>query len=119
LGGEKIDIIQYSEDAGKYIGMALAPAKVGSVELNDAEKIATVTVPADQLSLAIGRGGQNVRLASSLTGWKINILDSGAPAAPAELSSVATELSSVASEAIPEEAAKEEVKADAAEETKE
>ena len=62
--------------------------------------------------LAIGRGGQNVRLASSLTGWKINILDSGAPAAPAELSSVA-------SEAIPEEAAKEEVKADAAEETKE
>ena len=118
LGGEKIDIIQYSEDAGKYIGMALAPAKVGSVELNDAEKIATVTVPADQLSLAIGRGGQNVRLASSLTGWKINILDSGAPAA-AELSSVATEPSSVASEAVPEEAAKEEVKADAAEETKE
>jgi len=86
LGGEKIDIIQYSEDAAKYIGMALAPAKVGSVELNEAEKIATVTVPADQLSLAIGRGGQNVRLASSLTGWKINILDSGdlAPEAVAE-----------------------------------
>jgi len=97
LGGEKIDIIQYSEDAAKYIGMALAPAKVGSVELNEAEKIATVTVPADQLSLAIGRGGQNVRLASSLTGWKINILDSGAPAAPEAVA-----------EAVPEEAAKEE-----------
>ena len=81
LGGEKIDIIQYSEDAAKYIGMALAPAKVGSVDLNEADHIATVTVPADQLSLAIGRGGQNVRLASSLTGWKINILDSGVPVA--------------------------------------
>lgn len=81
LGGEKVDIIQYSEDAGKYIAMALAPAKVGSVETNDAEKAATVIVPADQLSLAIGRGGQNVRLASSLTGWKINIKETegGAP----------------------------------------
>jgi N utilization substance protein A len=83
LGGEKVDIIQYSEDAGKYIAMALAPAKVGSVETNDAEKAATVIVPADQLSLAIGRGGQNVRLASSLTGWKINIKESegGTPVA--------------------------------------
>jgi len=106
LGGEKIDIIQYSEDAAKYIGMALAPAKVALVELNDAEKIATVTVPADQLSLAIGRGGQNVRLASSLTGWKINILDSGAPA---------VEVAPIASEAASEEAVKEKV----AEETKE
>jgi N utilization substance protein A len=52
--------------------------------LNEAEKIATVTVPNDQLSLAIGRGGQNVRLASSLTGWKINILES-ATAAPVEI----------------------------------
>ena len=83
LGGEKVDIIQYSEDAGKYIAMALAPAKVGSVELNETEKVATVTVPNDQLSLAIGRGGQNVRLASNLTGWKINILES-AGATPAE-----------------------------------
>jgi len=103
LGGEKIDIIQYSEDAAKYIGMALAPAKVGSVELNDAEKIATVTVPADQLSLAIGRGGQNVRLASSLTGWKINILDSGVPAAVE-----AVPAAEVADEVVPEEVAKEE-----------
>ncbi len=84
LGGEKVDIIQYSEDAEKYIAMALSPAKVGSVQLNEAEKIATVTVPNDQLSLAIGRGGQNVRLASSLTGWKINILES-ATLAPVEV----------------------------------
>jgi N utilization substance protein A len=67
-------------------------------------------VPADQLSLAIGRGGQNVRLASSLTGWKINILDFGAPVA---------ELGSVVAEAAPEEAVKEEVKEEIVEETKE
>lgn len=86
LGGEKVDIIQYSEDAAKYIAMSLAPAKVGAVDLNEAEKTATVAVPNDQLSLAIGRGGQNVRLASNLTGWKINILESGSSAesAPAE-----------------------------------
>ena len=104
LGGEKVDIIQYSEDAGKYIGMALAPAKVGSVELNEAEKIATVSVPNDQLSLAIGRGGQNVRLASSLTGWKINILES-ATATPVE---IPTE--EAATEVVAEEAKAEEVK---------
>jgi transcription termination/antitermination protein NusA len=79
LGGEKVDIIQYSEDAEKYIGLALAPAKVSSVALDEAAKVATVIVPADQLSLAIGRGGQNVRLASNLTGWKINIKETGAP----------------------------------------
>jgi transcription termination/antitermination protein NusA len=83
LGGEKVDIIQHSDEAGKYIAMALAPAKVAAVELNEAEKVASVTVPADQLSLAIGRGGQNVRLASSLTGWKINIKENGAAASEA------------------------------------
>jgi N utilization substance protein A len=114
LGGEKIDIIQYSEDAAKYIGMALAPAKVGSVELNDAEKIATVTVPADQLSLAIGRGGQNVRLASSLTGWKINILD---PGVPAEVAPAASE--EAPSEVVAEVASEEVAKEEKVEETKE
>jgi transcription termination/antitermination protein NusA len=87
LGGEKVDIIQYSEDAAKFIGQALAPAKVSAVSLDEAAKVATVNVPADQLSLAIGRGGQNVRLASNLTGWKINIKETGAPASeetPAE-----------------------------------
>lgn len=84
LAGEKIDVIQFSDDAAKFIGQALSPAKIGGVELNEAEKIATVNVPADQLSLAIGRGGQNVRLASVLTGWKINIVDAGGTA-PAEV----------------------------------
>lgn len=75
LGGEKIDLIEYSTDAKKYISQALAPAKVGVIDLNESEKIAFVTVAEDQLSLAIGRGGQNVRLAARLTGWKINVRD--------------------------------------------
>jgi N utilization substance protein A len=77
LGGEKVDIIQYNENQEQYIALALAPAKVSKVDLNDADKMATVTVPTDQLSLAIGKGGQNVRLAAKLTGWKINIVEEG------------------------------------------
>ncbi|MFH0779711.1 MAG: transcription termination factor NusA [Parcubacteria group bacterium] len=73
LGGEKIDIIAYSDDPAKYITNAIMPAKVAKVELREKEKIAIVTVPADQLSLTIGKAGQNVRLASKLTGWTINI----------------------------------------------
>ncbi len=75
LGGEKIDIIDFSSDAVSYISKALSPAKVSEVELNDVEKTANVSVTSDQFSLAIGRGGQNVRLASELTGWKINLID--------------------------------------------
>ena len=75
LGGEKIDVIQYSDDAVQYISHALSPAKVVSVELNEAEKVATVKVAADQFSIAIGRSGQNVRLASELVGWKINVVE--------------------------------------------
>lgn len=78
LGGEKIDIIQYDEDTFRYITNALSPAKVLDIKLNEEEKSADVLVAGDQLSLAIGRGGQNVRLASRLTGWKINIRESGA-----------------------------------------
>jgi len=74
LGGEKIDIILWDEDAGKFITNALSPAKVVSIEINEQERIASVTVHEDQLSLAIGKEGQNVRLAAKLTGWKINIL---------------------------------------------
>ena len=95
LGGEKIDIIQFDPDAVKFIGGALSPAKVVSISLNEPERVAEVLVNDDQLSLAIGKGGQNVRLASRLTGWKINIrgaqetgaapLEAEAPAeAPAE-----------------------------------
>lgn len=74
LGGEKIDIIEYSDDPVRYIMNAMSPAKIISVQLNDELKEAKVEVAADQLSLAIGRGGQNVRLASKLTGWKIDVL---------------------------------------------
>jgi N utilization substance protein A len=77
LGGERIDIIEWSEDQGAYIKESLSPAEAVSVELNEAEHRATVTVSEDQQSLAIGRGGQNVRLAAKLTGWNIDIISTG------------------------------------------
>ena len=73
LGGEKIDIIDWSEDNKAFIEEALSPAKVIDVALLEADKQATVTVSEDQQSLAIGKGGQNVRLAAKLTGWRIDI----------------------------------------------
>ncbi len=73
LAGEKIDIIEWSNSPSAFIEHALAPAKVQEVQLDEEEKIATVIVVPEQLSLAIGRGGQNVRLAARLTGWKVNI----------------------------------------------
>lgn len=74
LGGEKIDIIDWDEDPAKYVGNSLAPSKVVSVEVLDLEaQAARVTVPDYQLSLAIGKEGQNARLAARLTGWKIDI----------------------------------------------
>ena len=79
LNREKIDIIEWSEDASEFISNALSPAKVLNVEINESTKEATVVVPDDQLSLAIGKGGQNVRLAAKLTGWKIDVKSSGAP----------------------------------------
>lgn len=75
LGGEKIDIIKWDENPEKFIINALSPAKISSVELKEKEKSALVSVKADQLSLAIGKGGQNVRLAAKLTGWKIDIAE--------------------------------------------
>ncbi len=75
LGGEKIDVIEWSEDPVTFIASALAPAKVKEIELNEEEKTATALVPADQLSLAIGRGGQNVRLAAKLSGWRLSVRD--------------------------------------------
>ncbi len=73
LNGERVDIIQYSEDMKKYLAASLAPAENLDMELDDKNMLATVTVPEDQLSLAIGRGGQNVKLAARLTGYKIRI----------------------------------------------
>ena len=78
LGGEKIDIIPWSEDPKVFVGNALSPAKVIAIEIEEKEHKATVEVAEDQLSLAIGKGGQNVRLAAKLTGWKIDIKDNGA-----------------------------------------
>ncbi|MBI5369651.1 transcription termination/antitermination protein NusA [Candidatus Uhrbacteria bacterium] len=73
MGGEKVDIVEWSENAVQYITHALSPAKVVKVDLDEKEHNAAVKVQEDQLSLAIGKGGQNVRLAARLTGWKINI----------------------------------------------
>ena len=73
LGGEKIDIIEWTESPKSFIEDALSPAKVLSVVLDETDRRATVEVSEDQQSLAIGKGGQNVRLAAKLTGWKIDI----------------------------------------------
>ncbi len=73
INGEKIDLVPYSDDPMEYIANALSPAKVISVEINESLKSSRVIVPDDKLSLAIGKGGQNVRLAARLTGWKIDV----------------------------------------------
>jgi N utilization substance protein A len=73
LKGEKIDIVKWNADPAKYIANALSPAKVVSVEVQETEKMSRVVVPDYQLSLAIGKEGQNARLAAKLTGWKIDI----------------------------------------------
>jgi len=73
LKGEKIDIVKWNSDPAKYIANALSPAKVVSVTINEAEKMSRVIVPDYQLSLAIGKEGQNARLAAKLTSWKIDI----------------------------------------------
>ena len=77
LGGEKIDIIEWSDDSKEFIGNALSPAKVVGVNLDEHRREAYAMVPEEQLSLAIGKAGQNVRLAAKLTGWKIDVRPSG------------------------------------------
>ena len=73
LNGEKIDVIEWNEDPAIYIAAALLPAQVMAVDIKEDEKFAQVIVPDDQLSLAIGKSGQNARLAARLTNWKIDI----------------------------------------------
>ena len=80
LKGEKVDIIKWSEDPAQYIAAALSPADVVSVDIHEEGKSCRVVVPDDQLSLAIGKEGQNARLAAKLTGWKIDIKPASAPA---------------------------------------
>jgi N utilization substance protein A len=77
LRGEKIDIIQWTDDQVQYVRNALSPARVSRVSVNEADKTMQVIVPDDQLSLAIGKRGQNVRLAAKLTHWKIDIKSEG------------------------------------------
>src|SRR3989344_5372961 len=77
LGGERIDIIEWNDDAKEFVKEALSPATPLEVVLDEANHRATVTVPEDEQSLAIGRGGQNVRLAAKLTGWNIDIVSAG------------------------------------------
>jgi transcription termination/antitermination protein NusA len=93
LRGERIDVVPWSDDAAQFVANALSPAKVTRVKISDTDRSATVIVPDDQLSLAIGKEGQNARLAAKLTGWRIDIksqsqaVDAGiteALAAPAE-----------------------------------
>lgn len=96
LSGEKIDIIQWSQDSQQFIAHALSPAKVSDVEVDEDERRATVTVPEDQLSLAIGKRGQNVRLAAKLTGWKIDIRGAAGAMVPAAESETSGEVSPVA-----------------------
>lgn len=81
LGGEKIDVVEWSQEAAAYVKEALKPAQILEINLNEQENRADVLVAEDQLSLAIGRGGQNVRLAARLTGWKIDIRSLGGAAA--------------------------------------
>jgi len=78
LGGEKIDVVQWHPDPELYVANALSPAQVLNVEINDEEKTAAVVVPDRQLSLAIGKEGQNARLAAKLTGWRIDIKSASA-----------------------------------------
>lgn len=73
LGGEKIDIIPWCQDTLEFIARSLSPAKVVMVQVNDDERTAKVVVMDDMLSLAIGKDGQNARLAAKLTGWKIDV----------------------------------------------
>jgi len=117
LGGERIDVIEYSEKPEEFIEDALSPAEVLSVTLDEENHKATVEVADDQQSLAIGRGGQNVRLASKLTGWAIDIKSARGeelaetdgnsvslpPEAPAETTSSDVEPAAVAHEEAPTE----------------
>jgi N utilization substance protein A len=95
LNGEKIDIVQWSDDPLKFVANALSPAKVTDVEKVDAKHEMIVLVPQDQLSLAIGRGGQNVRLAAKLTTWRIDVRSAQNPKEAVEGGVADTEVANI------------------------
>ncbi len=103
LSGEKIDVIEWSADSRRFIATALSPAKALSIELNENEKKAIVTVAPEEQSLAIGKGGQNVRLAAKLTGWKIDIVSGGEMVAEADEEGMLTTQAGVTNETLSEE----------------
>jgi len=108
LNGEKIDVIEWSEDASTFVAKALSPAQVIEVNIDEEHRIANVVVPERMLSLAIGREGQNARLAAKLTGWRIDIRSdvSVAEAAKAEAGGeAAAELTDAPADAGPDAAA--------------
>jgi N utilization substance protein A len=104
LNGEKIDVIQWHADPGVFISNALSPAQVASIKIDDERNAATVVVPDKQLSLAIGKEGQNARLAAKLTGWRIDIKSVSA----IEAERAVTQKPETAAEAIPTEIIEEE-----------
>jgi len=113
LNGEKIDVIQWHADPGVFISNALSPAQVASIKTDEERNIATVVVPDKQLSLAIGKEGQNARLAAKLTGWRIDIKSVSA----IEAERAATQEPETAAEAIsPEVMEREPLEAELAEE---
>lgn len=91
LHGEKVDIIEWSDNAQKFIEEALSPAKISKMTLDETTKTATVEVAEEEQSLAIGKGGQNVRLAAKLTGWKIDIRPIGGQTAEAPVAADAAD----------------------------
>ena len=103
LSGEKIDVIEWSPDARRFIATALSPAKALSIELHEEEKKAVVTVSPEEQSLAIGKGGQNVRLAAKLTGWKIDIVSGGEMVAEADQEGMLTTAGTLTDKTIGEE----------------
>ena len=110
LGGEKIDVIPWSDDAGIFVANALSPAQVISVDIDEEHRIASVTVPERMLSLAIGREGQNARLAARLTGWRIDIRSDVSVAeakALADAEPITTEVTAEVQSEAPTEAAAE------------
>ncbi|HEY5629068.1 MAG TPA: transcription termination factor NusA [Candidatus Limnocylindrales bacterium] len=96
LAGEKIDVVPWSEDASVFVANALSPAQVISVAIDEEHRIAGVTVPERMLSLAIGREGQNARLAARLTGWRIDIRSDVAAAEAARVAKLAAETEAAA-----------------------
>ena len=102
LAGEKIDVVPWSEDASVFVANALSPAQVISVTTDEEHRVASVTVPERMLSLAIGREGQNARLAARLTGWRIDIRSDVAAAEAARVAKAAAE-APVQAEAGPDE----------------